>query len=132
MASLPPVKRLVREEFPDQKGWIGKLLDPINRTIEFLSGAFNKGIDFDNNIACIKKEIEFLNDVNAFPITFQNTLRTKPWGVFIGYAEDVTTGAVISLGNSPSWELNAKAEIQINGISGLTSDREYVVRLLVI
>lgn len=132
MARLSPVKRIVAEDFPDQRSWIGKLLQPLNQVFEFIATTFNRGITFTDHIACQIKEVSVLNDANAYPIKFQNTLKTKPFSVMIARAsEDETSPATITNALWPAWELNQSNEIQINNISGLTANKKYKITLLV-
>ena len=50
MAKIQAVKRLVKEDFPDQTSWIEKLLQPLNSFMESTSAAINGSLTITDNL----------------------------------------------------------------------------------
>lgn len=78
MGQIKATQRLVVEDFPDQKGWIAKLLSPVNRFITEVVAAINGGIEFGSNIMGVEKELDFVYHANALPVSFKWPLSKRP------------------------------------------------------
>lgn len=52
MAKIEGVPNLLVSEFPDQKAWIGRLLQPLNQSIGSMIGAMRNKITFVDNVYC--------------------------------------------------------------------------------
>ena len=49
MATLPPIKRFLAEDFPTQTSWIGKLFYPLNLFLNATYSALNNGLTINQN-----------------------------------------------------------------------------------
>lgn len=137
MAALPPIRRIFKEELgPDVPDWITRLLAPLNQVLQAIYTALNHAITFQENIQCQVKEFNLIAGAaatnNAYD--FMLTLPTKPTGLWLvaalrtdGIAETFTTGVFVSW----TWD-SAANTIRISGITGLTSTKQYLLRVIVI
>lgn len=137
MAALPPVRRIFKEDLgADVPDWISRLLAPLNLVLQALYTALNHSITFQENIQCQVKEFNLIAGAAASNNTFDFmlTLPTKPTGVWLvaalrtdGIAETFTAGVFASW----TWD-SAANTIRISGITGLTSTKQYLLRVIVI
>jgi hypothetical protein len=137
MAALPPVRRIFKEDLgPDVPDWISRLLAPLNLVLQSIYTALNHAITFQENIQCQVKEFNLIAGVAATNNTydFMLTLPTKPTGLWLvaalrtdGTAETFTAGVFASW----TWD-SAAGTIRISGITGLTSTKQYLLRVIVI
>lgn len=144
MARLTATQRLIVEDFPDQKDWIGGLLDPINEFITKTLLAINGGIEFSSNIVGLEKEFDFVyvSEAVTFPQTFRWSLSRKPASFLVVAASENTPSSnsnfspIILLG---AWQLNAKNEVELtsavkvttSGAAALTVGNRYKVKVRV-
>lgn len=74
----------------------------------------------------------FLDDVfdadAAFPRYLPNPLRTRPAGVSIVFAEDLTNGATFTNAVFPTWAMTSDGRIAVRGLSGLVAGHRYRLR----
>lgn len=137
MAALPPVRRIFKEDLgPGVPDWISRLLAPLNLVLQSVYTAFNHTLSFQDNIQCQIKEFTLVAGAAATDNTydFMLTLPTKPTGLWLvaalrtdGIAETFTAGVFASW----TWDSGANA-IRISGITGLTSTKTYLLRVIVI
>jgi hypothetical protein len=136
MASLPKIRRLVVEDFPDQKDWIGKLLLPLNEFMESVNQALDKNLALEENVSAQIKELSFQtrSTVSAtFPLYFKLTLTRKPIGVLVVRAiEDDAAPATLTTAVWAYWELTQDGQIKISNLSGLSASQKYKVTFVVI
>lgn len=144
MARVSATQRLIVEDFPDQKEWIGPMFDTINEFITKVLAEVNGRVEFAQNIAGVEKELDFVfvNAATSFPQTFAWTLGLKPKALYV----------VSALENNPSvnrlftpvivnvaWQLNNLNQIEVTdavklssgGVSSLTASRRYKILLRV-
>ncbi len=79
MANVPPSRRLLQEDFPDQAEWIEKLLQPINAYME-QSAAAMKSLTVSENMQGDMKEVEL---DGTFPVRVSWN-GPKPVSVLVG------------------------------------------------
>lgn len=96
MAKLPTIKRLLTEDFPDQK-WIGKLLQPLNQFMDTVVSALNGNLTTDNLKASIStyEHVNTSGTINQLKVG----LGTAPKHVTVGNVVG-QDGATI---NGPVW-----------------------------
>lgn len=144
MARLSATQRLIVEDFPDQKDWIGNLLDPINEFITKTLLTINGGIEFSSNIIGLEKEFDFVyvSESVTFPQQFRWTLSKKPASLIVAAAsENVPTS---NRNFSPimllaSWQLNSQNEVELtgavkittSGVAALTAGNRYKIKVRV-
>ena len=128
MAQLPEIKRLHRQDFPDQTSWIDGLLAPLNRFFDSVYTALNRGLTFRDNMVAQVKELEFRETSGTYPIRFAWNLKSQPTDLIV-------TRVVTVSGSGPSgavwanWSYNGSA-VEIEDITGLTADDEYKIRVI--
>lgn len=133
MGRIPTLKRLITEDFKDQKSWIGKLLQPLNQFLETVNASLDHGLTFEDNIASEIKTLTFRNDTGVFPLKFLSKLGKKPKGLWVINAVDLEDApSTLTTAVYADWGYNQDGQIQINNFSGLTSARNYAITLIVI
>jgi len=129
MAKVPQYQRLTEQDFPDQTGWIGRLLSPINLYFEQVNSVLNKGITLGDNMAAVIKTVEL--DGN-FPVKLAWGLSSRPVSVLVGntYRSD---GSAFTLTSAVQvqWSYNQAAQLQIDHVVGIspTSSAKFKVVL---
>lgn len=130
MARVPPIKRLVREDFKDQKDWIDKLIQPINQFFESVTTGLSKGLTLSDNVDA---QIQTVNFTEGDAPSFRVTTKGRPRGVVVTgiynftTPADPVTGAVF-----PIWEYNATDNsIKLTKIYGLKTGEKYSLTLLI-
>lgn len=124
-------ERLSIEQFKDQS-WIAPILAVLNSFMNDLANGFNSNkVNIEDNLSQELKEINFVNDATNFPLEFTTKIRSSPKAVQVVYCynkTDETTQAITSL---PVW-VYVNGTIEISSITGLTSSKNYIVRIHVI
>lgn len=130
MSRLPPVQRLVTEDFADQKKWIGKLLSPINQFMESVYQSLNQGLTLQENMAAAVLETQL---EGQFPAKIAWTLKSKPVAVLVGQVE-LVSGATVSLTDAIGirWSYNGQGVLQIDQIVGITPSTTAKYRLTLV
>lgn len=138
MAKLPVIRRISREDLKDAPSWIERLLYPINLVFDALYIALNKGLTFQENINSTIRELDFTTESTYIsskawvPIRFTHGLRTRPYAVLLCQIfenEGVTTPITEPV--YVDW-IEINGQIVINFITGLTNDKTYKIRVLVL
>jgi hypothetical protein len=120
MSKLPSNKKIPIEEFPKEvKGWIPGLLDPINRFMDEVTRALNRGLTIKENM---NGDIRtFVCDGN-YPINLKWDLKARPVAAFIGQCREVSENhTTITEALYLDWEFNQAGMIQINNIADLNA-----------
>lgn len=132
---LPPIKRLLTEDFKSEDKWIGKLLFPLNQLLQSLSTGLQNGLTFQENISSQVKTVTFNNNTGEFPIVFKNTLKNSPIGCWVIDVEDISSSpqslssAVTVTGRTFD---SANNQHRILSLSGLVSGQQYKVSFVLI
>jgi hypothetical protein len=118
MSRLPPIQRLVTEDFPEQKKWLGKLLQPLNQFMESIYSTLNKNITIADNLAADIRTIEL---DGTFPVNLSWSLTAKPIAVVVGDCYK-SSGASMTLTSAVQvqWQFNQSGQLQIDAIAGVT------------
>jgi hypothetical protein len=64
MASLPPIKRISKEDIPEAPSWVEKIIYPVNLFFDSVYRALNGSLTMPENIVGQIKEISFPSPVN--------------------------------------------------------------------
>lgn len=129
MAKLPNIKKLVIEDYPEAKGWIEKLLQPINSFMESVYQTLNRGLKINDNMDGMVTDVE-VTGAN-FPVSFKVTTKAAPRAVLVGNCKVKATGVAASIPQL-TWEYTpASGQIKLLGASGLTSGTKYILTLVV-
>jgi hypothetical protein len=123
MSKLPNVRRLLIEDFLDQKDWIGNLFTPLNVFMDGVITSLSKGITLKDNMAA---------DIIVSLTDRVPTLTTPiilPWNSKLGAPQSVTIGNIQPANGSNftlasvvgmQWKYDASKGILITNIIGLT------------
>jgi hypothetical protein len=123
--SLPESKTLVREDFPEQAGWIDKLLRPLNAFIASTASAFQGALLYGQNVQIEERTFATSPAVaDAFPMRFAIKMRARPQSLVVGRIEDVTDGGTFPEAVFPSWELT-RDEVRVTHLTGLSDAKKY-------
>lgn len=127
MSKLPPVRRLLIEDFMDQKDWIGNLFTPINVFMDGVLGCLSKGISIRDNVAgdIIVNNTSRLPTVEK-PIVLPWTSKQGiPVAIHIGNIQRVK-GDNFTLATPVGfqWKYDSSQGILITNIMGLTPTSE--------
>ena len=136
MATVPDIKRLRAEDFPeDQQELVSKLAFALNsfmdQTVALLDGNLDSA-----NIAREIKDINFTTDgsgaPSSLPLKITTSLNRKPVGVICIKAENLTNTLTYPSG-APwvSWTLSGGV-ISITNITNLTAGEKWRLRLMII
>lgn len=130
MGQLPSIKSLTIEDYPDEKTWIGKLIDPLNSFMSSVITNLNKGLTIGENVNGFIKTFDVTG--GAFPVSIPNSLKSRPIAVIIGSIYNKQTpAATIGTGITIEWEF-ASSTLKIKNISGLTTGTKYTVTVIVL
>lgn len=131
--AAPTIKRIVVEDFPDQKSWIGKLLLPLNQALQSISKSLTKGLTFEDNFKAQIKTLDFVKAADSFPLYFACTV-AGPQGVLILKAVPVTGSASPTIASAvwADWESTEDGRIKVTNLTGLTDGTRYKVTFLVV
>ncbi len=118
MARLPETRKILPEDFPDQK-FMPKLLQPINRFFESMVQALNKGITFRENI---DGDLILVSIDGIYPIDIPWTRPSAPAAAWIGKCREASEAHTNF--TDPlflDWEYTASGKFRINNVTGLTA-----------
>lgn len=132
---LPTQKKILREDIKDAPPWINAVIEPVNTFMENTYQALNKNITFSENINSFVKELIYTTP-STYPtgveiVTFQNTLRTRPTGIFLMQVYERSTYTPPPGPVFIPW-VDSQDGIQIYPLTGLEASKTYLVRLVVI
>jgi hypothetical protein len=130
MAKLPGQKRILTEDFPDQKKWIPALLGPVNKFFEDITRALNKNITIAENM---NGDVLTVTIDGVYPLDIAWKLTSPPVAAFIGQCREVN-GAHTTFTNALflDWEFTAAGTFRINNIAGLTASSTNRYRLIIV
>jgi hypothetical protein len=119
MAKLPPQKRILPENFPDQSKWIPRLLEPMNRFMEDINRALNNQLTFSENLS---SEVRTVQVDGNYPLRMPWALKAKPIGAWIIACREISGNhTVFTTPLFLDWEYNEAGQFQINSVVGLTA-----------
>lgn len=135
MSQLPQVRRLLVEDFMEQKDWISKLFTPLNNFMEGTVGVLTKGVSLADNCAADIQKVT-LNVVPTVktPIALRWDLATKPVSVHVGNValttnNDFTLTAAVAV----QWKYDATQGLRLVNVVGITptNTTQYVLTLVI-
>jgi hypothetical protein len=129
---IPPLKRLVSEDFTSQSSWIDKLIQPINQFFEGVSTALGKGLTFTDNF---DGEIKTVETSGVYPIKIAWARKNRPKGVWvIDWSAKSGATPTITAAVQVQWSNATDGSLQIDTVVGITptASAVYNVKILVI
>ncbi len=133
MAALPPIRRLLIEDFPTQKSWISPLLLILNTFFESVVSAFNKNLTLVDNTT---SDIKTVTLSGTLPVSVSWTKPAKPAAVLVGNVS-LTSGADVTLSAALgiTWSMSDDGKsLQVQTVFGITpsTTNKYVLTLICI
>lgn len=122
MSELPQIRRLLVEDFMEQKEWISKLFIPLNNFMDGTMTALNRGITLRQNMAADIKTVT-LNRVPtvASPIRVQWNISQRPISVHVGQCiRTDNTAIVLTTAIGIQWDYDAINGLRLTNILGIT------------
>ncbi len=133
MSKIPPVRRLVTEDFQDQKKWIGKLFQPLNNFMESVVSVLNHDLTFADNISGAIIEVTFNSLPTATaPLPLAWTLPHAPVALVVGNAVRTDgTAEAFTAAVQIQWTFGNKG-LQVTNLMGVTptNNKKYTLTLL--
>ena len=132
MASIPPISRIIKEDF-QQYPWAEKLLWPINRFFESVVSALNKNLTFTENMNAQVKALSFTTKTpvfDTFPLNFASTSISKPTDLWLTRLEH-NLGQITTAPVTVDW-IFENGLIKIRNITGLAPATSYIVRFILV
>lgn len=116
MAKINSTKRIIVEEFPTEvRGWLKKLIEPLNRFLEQVYYALVNGLTVKENLKAQTNTIT-IDATQAYPVKVSWNLNERPTAVFEANIVD-ETGALVNA-HSFSWVYNnGQVEVTLNGLA---------------
>lgn len=115
MGAISPFKRFYVEDFSEQKGWVGKLLQPLNDFLETVSGVLKNNVSFKDNLAV---QVNTLT-VSELPFEFSWTRSDRPIGMFVVACRNASNASVGGL-SLPTWAITDAGKIRVTTLDTLS------------
>jgi hypothetical protein len=138
MAELPSVKRIVREDIKDAPEWIEGVIGPINTFMEEVYYALNADLTVGQNLRGALKSINFAtrstyntDPANFDVIKFINPMPVKPQVVCLGGIVNRDDFSIITNPITIDWDFY-DGQIRIRYVAGLTANKRYELKLLIL
>lgn len=126
MAKISATKKIALEEFPnDVRGWVVRLVQPINKFFEQVYFALAKGVTIADNLKAQRFDLDIAVG-QSFPMKVTWTLNERPTMVLLGYIKE-SRGDVIG-DHSLQWDYdNGTIELWISGLNSVSSYKAILV-----
>lgn len=127
---IPTLKRLIVEDFPSQKSWIDKLIQPLNTFFEGISSALSKGLTFSDNF---DGDIRTIETSGVYPIKLAWTRRNRPKAVWVvDWSAKSGSTPTISSAVQVQWSNGTDGSLQIDTIVGISPSSSVVYNVKII
>lgn len=126
MAKINSTKKVVIEEFPeDVRGWMRKLLDPLNRFLEQAYFALVKGLTIGDNLKAQVNSYT-VTTTQTYPISIGWNLNERPTAYLVAQIQNPTGAAVPAY--AMEWYYDNR-QVKVT-LTGLTAATKYNVTFL--
>jgi hypothetical protein len=137
MSRLPPLKRLVTEDYEDQRSWIEKLLQPLNQFMESVTASLNRSLTFNENLDAQITTVEVTTNASSVvsETYFKVTTRNRPIGVTVVDVRETVSGLNSSIAGAvfPVWDFVPESkQIRLKTIYGLGASKKYTLTLAIV
>jgi hypothetical protein len=119
---LPEARTLSREDYPDQAGWVDRLLRPLNSFMAQVATSFRKALVEGENYWLDSFSFDTAALVSStFPLV-RSIRGVRPRSCLLAYIKDETLGTSFASAPFITWELagNSVKIINITGLGALT------------
>jgi hypothetical protein len=134
MARLSNLKRIIKEDFPDEyQELIDKLAYSLNPFLEQISEAFNKNINNDN----LAREFVTITVENStgnlkIPVQVKTSLRSRVVGLNVIRVENLTNSSIYPTNNPfVAWTINNNI-LTVQKVTGIQDNNKYRLTLEII
>lgn len=94
MSKISTTRKIALEEFPnDVRGWIGKLVQPVNKFFEQAYFALSKGLTVADNFKAQRFELDIAVG-QTYPMRVTWTLNERPTMLILGHVAESRGAAV--------------------------------------
>lgn len=129
MATIPSLKKILRDRFPSDLKWMPSLLNPLNKFMEDVTLGLNKRLtitdNFDGKILSVEVD-------GTYPKNLAWDRSLQPKVGWIGKIQR-SSGDAVSLSNAIFlvWSFNQEGQIQIDDVPGLddATNKKYLLTL---
>ncbi len=131
MTALPPIRRLLIEDFASERKWISPLLLIFNSFTEAVVNALNGGLTLADNTT---GDIVTMNLTGTWPVSAQWTKADPPRAVTVGNIARLDGSAItLSAAVGITWGMSSDGKsLQVKSIVGVTpsTSAKYVITLI--
>ncbi len=135
MTALPPIRRLLVDDFPTQKNWIGPLLLTFNSFTEAVVNSLSAGLSLIDNTTSDVKTVQLANIPTPTttggatgPTVLKWTKAAPPVAVLVGNVVNLTgsptvanAGYVLTNAVQVQWSMDSTGKyLKIVGVVGIT------------
>lgn len=135
MSQIPPLKKIIVEDFPKQyQDLVGRLAYPFNTAIENIVQTVNGQLTFDNFTWQYKSVTFTVNPDGSLPSSAAFALDTtgKPLGMSIIQVTN-NTSVTTQLTAAPfaTYTITSSNQVNFNQITGLVANNNYTINFIV-
>lgn len=131
MARLPAISRLVIEDFPSEKSWIGKLIQPLNTFMTEIIQGLNRGLTFSENMFSQIITVKAIGAASFAPVYFKSTIGRPIGIVVLKYVDAANTPTTNTTAIGLDWSYDFATElVTLNAVPGLVNGITYNITLL--
>jgi hypothetical protein len=135
MSKLPQVKKLLVEDFLEQKDWISKLFQPLNLFMDGVLSILNRGLTIKENLQADIKTVTLDRvPTEENPMNVQWGLKYAPVSVHIGnIAKERFSSFNLAAAVNIQWLYDGQKGLRITNIVGLTptGTDKYILTLVI-
>jgi hypothetical protein len=133
MASLPKIRRILKEDYKDAPAWFDKLIFTLNMFFDSVYNALNQNLKFGDNVTAQIKEFTVTAGATADLNTAVFTLSIAQINgiILLSVVQQGTATVLTSAVSIPSWRV-ISGQMYIDSITGLTSGKIYTIKVMVI
>ena len=117
---LPQIRRLLVEDFMDQKDWISKLFIPLNNFMDGVMSCLEQGINITDNMAASVKVVTLtFSPTPTNPVIVSWGLKSKPIAVHVGNVLYTNgTSPALTAAVQVQWTYSATSGVRLTNIVG--------------
>jgi hypothetical protein len=128
----PPKYRQITFEVPDEASWFSDAEPQLQSFVSSVTYALDKKLTRSENFASQKKVLDVNTVHSPFPLTFDCTLSTQPEEIRVAQVQIVTTGGTLTGAvTAAHWDLQPGNKIRLYDITGLASNTQYTITLII-
>lgn len=135
MSRLPQIRRLLVEDFLEQKDWISKLFTPLNTFMDGVNSSLSRGISLRDNMAADVKVITLDSVPTAEkPARVQWSLPVNPIAVHVGNVQNPKyTNFTLAAAVQVQWIYDATGGLRLTNVIGITptTASQYILTLVI-